>query len=591
MMQLLCNGVYLDLAENTKLQFKETNPLFAFDNMACERTTEFHLPHTPQNDRVFSLARIPATDGVGMRQRYAAQLQASGVTKDGYLYISNDSGKEYTAIFVTGELLGLKAIRDLGNMNECGVFDSYTDTVVALQNGSTGAGGDSATTAKDTLWANVYYMRDGNLHPSIQITKLLQAMGVTDSSGILDSLYLRWIPKDPKPVQDEYLLYDVSLKNVSGAYVPDGAGYANNVAYFSLESVGGQGYFDDAFFSYPRVLIGYTSGSTGYKGYLREYRTKYETTLNFSASVTSEYFIGYFDEQTPLTQKYVSLSDFHFLGGYSFDVNGNVSGTPLGGRYVIIPANTLFVLIKKSWYSTSGWNVSGSDFELHYNAVAFTQFRSNPPAIWRLKDNLPNCTAIDFLKAAAAMTGSVLRYTDAQGVFFDSDILNGDVIDISDKVLSAGAVARKFSDYEQHNIVQFAEDASLYNDEIVKVDYTINNANLKERKTLLTLPASNGGLVGANRVMVRGEEMSADTFARYNSNESVYLARATLSKNSGIQALCDASTSYVITARMSLVEFFSVKEKTQLVVNGNLYMWTERTWQDDVVQLTLAKLV
>ena len=59
MMQLVCNGSRLDLYENTDLQFMEENPLFAFDNIKCERTTSFKLPATPTNDRVFSLARIP----------------------------------------------------------------------------------------------------------------------------------------------------------------------------------------------------------------------------------------------------------------------------------------------------------------------------------------------------------------------------------------------------------------------------------------------------------------------------------------------------------------------------------------------------
>ena len=52
-MQLLCNGVFVDLYENTKIQFTHYNPLFAFDSLKCERTTQFKLPTTKKNDSLF----------------------------------------------------------------------------------------------------------------------------------------------------------------------------------------------------------------------------------------------------------------------------------------------------------------------------------------------------------------------------------------------------------------------------------------------------------------------------------------------------------------------------------------------------------
>lgn len=125
-MQLLCNGVRLDLYDNASLQFKHTNPLFAFDKLECERTTQFKLPCTHTNDGVLALARIPAYAGAGMRQKFTAQLQDGIVVKNGYLYVSDYDGKDYTAIFVTGELLGLQAVKNAGNL-----ADFYTPTATA----------------------------------------------------------------------------------------------------------------------------------------------------------------------------------------------------------------------------------------------------------------------------------------------------------------------------------------------------------------------------------------------------------------------------------------------------------------------------
>lgn len=599
MMQLLCNNVALDLYDNTNLQFKSTNPLFAFDKMECERTTQFKLPSTPKNDEVFALARIPAYKGEGMRQKFDAQLQAGTIIKDGFLYISQYDGKDYNAIFVTGELLGLKRIRDLGKINECGIFDNYIDVVEAAQGGAESADGDSAYSMRNTLWANVHYKRGGNLHPSINLTMLLSAMGVTDSAHILDSLNLRWIPSKMNPVQDDYLLYDVYFKNVSeGSYVPE-QGQALNVSYFSIVQQGEQRYIDNAFFGGNRVMVGYSSGGTNYRGYMAQKVTKFETTLGFAGDFPSDCFLGYFNPQTDITQKYTQLSDFHFLGGYSFDANGNVSGTELKAQWITIPAGTSFCIIRKSWWTSTGWNVSTPNFNIPYNHVVFTQMKENPPKIWRLKDNLPDCTAVDFLKAAAAMTGCVLRYTDATGIMLDPIITDGAIVDVTDKVISTGEVARKFGDYGQHNIVHFAEDESLYSSEIDITDYSVENVNLEARKILQTMPASNGGIYEEHvneqqetwqTLIVRGEEPSADTFAKYDEHDHIHLSRVGLEKMTDIQDLCDASTSLVISVRMTLLEYNNIVEKTQLQYNGTLYMWTDKTWQKDVAKFTLAKL-
>ena len=86
MTQLLCNGVLLDLYEDTNLQFKKTNSLFTFGEMSAERTTQFKLPSTPKNDRVFGLARIPAYDGAGMRRTFEAQLHCGTIVNRQRIY-------------------------------------------------------------------------------------------------------------------------------------------------------------------------------------------------------------------------------------------------------------------------------------------------------------------------------------------------------------------------------------------------------------------------------------------------------------------------------------------------------------------------
>ena len=596
MIRFNVNGEYLELPENFSLQFQKKNVLFAFDKMECERSTSFDIPATPTNDRIFKLAKWTQAGGEGMRRRYAAQMQASMVTKDGYLYLDAYSGGKYKAIFVTGELLGLQEIRDLGNIDECGIFDDYTDAVPALANPYAG---EAPRDALNTLWENVQYqMQTGTtetLHPSINVAMLLHEMGIRDRDNIISALNLRWIPKKMEPVQDDFLYYNINFKNThSGGYTPL-ASPAPNVSEFTIEGIDeDEGFIKNALLvDGTRVLVKYQSGSTWYHGNVVELKTKYTTRLYFTNSIPRDCFLGYFTPQAGVAQDYANLSDFHFLGGWEFDENGNETGSPLGGRPIILPPDTYFCIIRKSWWSAAGWNISTPDFEFQYNGILFEDFQDNPPAIWRLVDNLPSCTAIDLLKACAAMSGCVLYYTESDGVVLDWLILDGERLDLTGKVISTSDVSRKFSDYAQHNYVRFAEDETQYISEIERNDYRVYNDNLEASKTLLTLPAGNGSVYedrGGYKVLMVRDAPGADIFACYDSREPLTLCRATLVKCDDVQALCDASTSISVKARLSLLEYERIQPKTQIYYDGVLYVWTEAQYSKDVVTLKLSKI-
>lgn len=203
MMRLLCNGRFLDLYDNASLQFTHTNPLFAFDKMECERTTQFKLPATPTNDSVFGLCRLPAYDGTGMQRKFSAQLQAGTVVKDGYLYVSEYDGKDYAAIFVTGDLIGLQAIKNAGNIG-----DYYSPN-------STATYGVAATTPAVTLFQTLLYSNSliedsglgrysidsGNCRPCISLYVLLvqglqQIFGFSLPTPASDIQNLVYIPEN-----------------------------------------------------------------------------------------------------------------------------------------------------------------------------------------------------------------------------------------------------------------------------------------------------------------------------------------------------------------------------------------------------------
>ena len=199
-MRFNVNGQYLELPDDFSLQFKKTNILFAFDNMECERSTSFDIPATPQNDRIFALSRQVQNVGTGMRKRYDAELQGSGVTKRGYLYVSSADKSAYNAVFVTGELLGLQAIRNAGKLED---FLHLTDTADYSVNGYSPSIGESS------IWTGVNYKRPAGalIRPSIRLGQLYDTifttLGVTHSQIPAEAASIRIIPSEIKGIKQE----------------------------------------------------------------------------------------------------------------------------------------------------------------------------------------------------------------------------------------------------------------------------------------------------------------------------------------------------------------------------------------------------
>lgn len=597
MIRFSISGEYLDLPADFSLQFKKSNVLFAFDNMECERSTSFDIPATPQNDRIFQLAKWIAAPGTGMRRRFDAQMQNGIVVKNGYLYVDAYADGKYKAIFVTGELLGLKRLRDIGSINESGLFDDYSDSVYR------GAGSQMpASEAYDLIWANVSYEHsaDTDIFPSIGVSKMLRNMGINDSGGVIDGLKLRLIVTKPQPIQEDTAQYGVNIINShTGGYTPVGSSGSPiyNVSVPNFEAFDDEETFpNNALFDQStRVLVKYTNGGVEYHGYVVLNKAKYDTSIFFGSGTPDDYFIGYFSPQTDMNQHYSLLSDFIFIGGWSFDENGAETGTPLKNRWVDIPADGYFIVIRKSWWNQNGWQIQTPDFTLLESVMNFSGWENSDdaPAVWRLKDNLPNCTAVDILKAIAAMTGTILNYTEDNGIVFEPLILNGEQIEIDDKIIKVSTMERKFADYAQNNYIKFADDSAQYDNEKKIINYPIDNDNIEAYKILLTLPAGSGGIYSENSqyqvLYLRGGE-SVNILAVYDSREPIYLCRPVLQKNNDIQSLCDASTSVQMQVRMTLLEFEQLKPKTRIYYDGVLYVWTEAQYSKDVVTLKLSKI-
>lgn len=564
MIRFNINGKYLETPDGLQIQLQRVNPLFAFDSIQCERSTSFDVPSTPNNDLVFDLARVPAYYGRGMRVRYAATMEASAVTKRGYLYVTEYDGGKYKCVFVCGELLGLQAIRDAGKLSD---FMRFTNTTTYSTQGY------RPSSAETMIWQKVEYERptDALIRPSIQLGLLYSAvftqLGVTHAQIPAAAASIRIIPNEIEGIQTE----NVTLTTTARPMATDGTyPVCLEVSNSLLGDV----------ISYSVARVSRKSGATTYTGTARVYYTGQNIEITFPDDWDDNLFIGRFVSGYYPQEEHL-LNIFQFLGDRSFDRDKNVTGESLRGRTVEIEQGGTFLIISKDDYIylqesgslTEGWAIAGGEY-----IVEIEGGEMQSGAVVRLQDNLPDITAVDLLKYIAAFSGLVLNYDNANGITFD-DLSFGTWGNIVAKnVIDLNKITRGFSNYAQRNTVQFADGRGIV--------YTIENDNLEQEKDLQNLPFVQGG--GVADAIYIDDKIEGDVVGTNGGGD--YLARVELSKNAGVQTLCDNSTSVQIRARMSMLEFNKLTPKTLIIYNNTRYVWTEAQYSNGVVTLKLSKI-
>lgn len=611
MMQLVCNGVRLDIYEDAGIQFTHQNPLFAFDDLKCERTTQFKLPSTPTNDRVFGLARVPAYKGEGMRRRFPAELQLGVVVKSGFLYVTSYDGKDYEAVFVTGELIGLQAVKNAGKLPEI-----VRDYVRVYQTQETTA----AKNNFDYDWEQIKYRQaqDKPCAPSVSVSFLINrictdfGLQVTLPQGVER---LAIVPPYARTLQDTQVAFANTGHNVLPVLEDDPTDYSNELTT-NLRSLFEER--DVVFQTYVREWGPDVIQQTW------EYLTKcLVAQQNLSLSFPNDFPTDLFLIKVTNTSA-DGMQGVEFLGDYSFEKSYFVSeesidtdtgacvttdectitGDPLRGRTVDVQNGDVLLFVTPFDYvygRSADWTMYKNGWAFHQRdwsasiKAAGAEDEAQVGETIRLRDNVPDIDFSDLLKTIAAVTGTVLNFTNGRITFEDLDTSAYPVLD-KIKIIERKDVERRFGDYAQRNIVQYTQDDITPQIYIFRQEYTIDNDNLEKEKELFVLPFSPASEIyedGQVRAYIDNSVTNSKEFALLSltgRGGDDYLHRVPLSKCAGVQNLCDVSTQFKVSARMTAYEHEQITEKTLLLIDGTRYIWTERSWQSDVAQFTLARV-
>ena len=601
MMQLLCDGVMLDLYDNAEVQFTHDNPLFAFDDLKCERTSSFKLPTTPTNDKVFNLARIPAYDGEGMRRKFTAQLQMGAAVRDGYLYVGSFDGKDYNCIFVTGELVGLQQIKDAGKMSDILHFNN-----ALTWNDSNPTSADAASLPY--IGHVKYKKQTDHINPSISLRWLIEQGAAAVGATIVFPVTAEQDRQRIFSTKEKYSLspYDANISFDSNQLLSTlidptlgVASYENHdcVKLYAVSEPDGQGGYEwDA----------QTAQEASRKTF-KEIVFPYDIVLEFGENVDERLClisgdIGY--DRYDLNKNAEFAFTFLDERQFRYNANGTIYyiGEPLSSRKVSIPANMPFTLVRGTGFTNRVPGVDDEEtigFDIDDNNSYNLDVKVTIDHEFVYGDNipynalLPDLTLVELLKMYAYTNGLMLNYRDGQVGFDALNLATFPIKEIS-QVIAEKEIERTFGNYGQRNNVQFKSDNNVRQSERIVTTYKIHNDNIDKDHELATIAVSEGGLEvyrGSNGTINR-------ILIRTNGNDTIgdalttdeYMQRVTLPLNAGLQHLCDKSTMFKVNIRMSAYEYCKIIEKTIIQIDGIKYLWTDRKWGNNSAEFKLAKI-
>lgn len=622
---IFSNAVAIEFAEDTDLQFIKKNVLFAFDAIELERTTEFDIPETAFNNAVFGLAKWPQAHGDKMRQRFPVQLQCGAVIKNGFLYISSYADGVYKAVFVTGQLLGLKAIKEAGKLKD--VYNGLHDTKIEWPPSYIHSADD------DEQWDWEYYnylQNKGEKSPSVNLqgvlVRLLLKLGYQINTSNVPEVY-RVIPQlqgmDFRPFTIERTIVGVpQATEATAVNLCDTTINDMLLPYCKNDQIT------------PIHYQLYTEDEQGYN-FVSRYAKVAHFSFNLPAKIKFDedfpdnIFIGEFDD-TVTTNHFIN--GFKFIGGYELDnlsytegeydedgnpkVNFTTSGARLAGRTISLEKNKPFIFVSvwdamgdfadiirdnkrrfvpSRYTMEDGTIVSTLDVPLN---VSF-EFDEEETQPLFLKDNLPDTDIVSCAKSIATMAGLLLMWDEEREILYyetGNDLEQWDVIKLPP--VAVGEMSRTFSDYAQHNKIYFESSSNVVDADKIVRDYTIENVNIEESKELLKIPFSEASYSvdssGLNLLYLDNGREEADKpsigIAGADSGCNDYMLRAKLPAVDLIRELCEDSTRIKVDFVCSLIEYEQINFKTLIYHQGVEYVWTELQWKNGIMSAELSKI-
>ena len=634
-MEIRIDNQRLDFAGDFK--YKKNNQIFGFDALTADRTVSIKIPRTRRNAQILAHGERAEADGAEIRVIHSATVIDGAVPHAGRLYITKADETGYTAVFCFGAVEALRSINGKIRDLTADRLSQATDTPHDADYDGTA----------DPFHAIRYQQQDvsAKFIPSFSVSVLLREAAT--SAGVALTLpseveQLRVLPSKAAGMKEQTIAFTSTATTppvVIGVDAdPSAPGNVPEPVLTLLPVTGTEVSVATEMITQDSVGTNVTHHEV--RTEVRGWRALQPCTLTFPFDFPDELF---------LVETHIDGS-VTFLGGWSFEkimtmdeneesitptwtggqapieyggIDGitirtsdrvsSLTGEPLAGRSVNIPAGTTFLFVSPSAFlsadsevpapagyyddwrcSISGW-VFGGDGLTYDEAVTVKGEDEVLDGQVALHDQMSDDdTIVAWLQDIAAITGTILRYDETRGLWFDTaDLDTWHSVDIK-RLVGWKDTERKMLDFGQVAEVKFHDDNNSSGSQAV--EYKTFNDTLTERTTVRELLYSNGSAgLPAAAMLVRNGDSRQDVGVYCLSNPNgggggADMSRVSLTPNSTIRTLASISTRQVRTALMSAVEIEAVNPDTLLISGGQRWAWTEANVSGLSVQWTLQRV-
>ena len=216
---------------------------------------------------------------------------------------------------------------------------------------------------------------------------------------------------------------------------------------------------------------------------------------------------------------------------------------------------------------------------------------------WYMACNHPDMTVFEFLKSVALATGLELVVDGETGVKMQAGDYGPTYAKAADKVISIDHVARLVECWGNGTRLGRVDfDSEDYVTQPMQAEYEVQNAQPQDTKT--TTAKFSEGDVGTNGVLIKDTEVQNGvnkyvgkkwTIA-YADSGSTYLQRIPQPDFVGYLDISAESTAVKMKLSAPLADFFDLVPETTLLWRGNAFVWTDASWSDGVLTLSLQKV-
>lgn len=563
---------FLNVADPSGVAFKAENPFFRFADISLGRSTEFSVPATDHNRQMLGFSEEPAETGEMLRRVFPAQMVYDGGVVNGTIAVTGFASEAFTCVFTVGNADWIDALQNR-KLSDC--ISSF-DKGVTWANNSVIVDADAADptlpcqiiryengyAGDPSQWMlvpsiNVYYYLDDiltnlGIPHTLAVPKELWMVAGSLKGGNRDDVILTQTDYSNfgfSQVQDYIEVVDIDLEwataNVFGALI--GGGSSNAKAFRARQ---------DLKATFPTTI---PSGTT-----LVQWNSRLRKCANIATHPA-------FDIIQELNGATLTIKK-----GTVFFLADRMAGDPLpyyGWKTTDIPALTATVTMERDGDLTLG-------------------------EVWYMRNNHPDMTVFEYLKSVCVATGLELIVDGETGV----DIVAGHYGRTTDfapleRVVSLDSVTRRVESWGNGTRrASTSFDSDDYVTEPLVTSYEVDNEQQQEGKD--TKAKFSEGNVGTNGILIEDVDGSSNppklkakrwTLARSTSS-STYLQRVELADPVGYEDIAVNSTAVQVRLAAQLDEFFELKPSKTWTWRGSAFVWTDASWSDGILTLTLQRV-